>query len=48
MSRSETVVGRLSCLLNGFCFTRPTAVDANMKAFNVNRISDFRFVLRSR
>jgi NADH-quinone oxidoreductase subunit L len=37
----------VSCLLIGFYFTRPTAIHANMKAFNVNRIGDFRFLPRS-
>jgi hypothetical protein len=37
-------VSLVSCLLIGFYFTRPTAIHANMKAFNVNRIGDFRFL----
>jgi NADH:ubiquinone oxidoreductase subunit 5 (subunit L)/multisubunit Na+/H+ antiporter MnhA subunit len=41
-------VSLVSCLLIGFYFTRLTPINANMKAFNVNRISDFRFLLRRR
>ena len=38
-------VGLVSYLLIGFWYTRPTAVFANLKAFIVNRIGDFGFVL---
>src|SRR5205085_9281850 len=38
-------VGLCSYLLIGFWFTRKTAVDAGKKAFIVNRIGDFGFVL---
>lgn len=38
-------VGLVSYLLIGFWYTRPTAIFANMKAFLVNRIGDFGFVL---
>ncbi|MGC8507103.1 MAG: NADH-quinone oxidoreductase subunit L [Thiomonas sp.] len=38
-------VGLVSYLLIGFWFTRPTAVFANMKAFIVNRVGDFGFIL---
>ncbi len=38
-------VGLVSYLLIGFWFTRPTAVFANMKAFLVNRVGDFGFLL---
>ncbi len=38
-------VGVVSYLLIGFWYTRPTAVFANMKAFLVNRVGDFGFVL---
>ena len=38
-------VGLVSYLLIGFWFTRPTAVYANMKAFLVNRVGDFGFLL---
>ncbi|WP_374665474.1 NADH-quinone oxidoreductase subunit L [Ramlibacter sp.] len=38
-------VGLVSYLLIGFWFTRPTAVFANMKAFLVNRVGDFGFIL---
>ena len=38
-------VGVVSYLLIGFWYTRPSAVFANMKAFLVNRIGDFGFVL---
>ena len=35
----------MSYLLIGFWFTRPTAIFANMKAFLVNRVGDFGFIL---
>src|SRR5471030_161654 len=38
-------VGVISYLLIGFWYTRPTAIFANMKAFLVNRVGDFGFVL---
>ena len=38
-------VGLVSYLLIGFWFKRPTAVVANMKAFLVNRVGDFGFIL---
>jgi NADH-quinone oxidoreductase subunit L len=38
-------VGLVSYLLIGFWFTRPSAVFANMKAFIVNRVGDFGFIL---
>src|SRR4249920_2367740 len=38
-------VGLVSYLLIGFWFTRPTAIFANMKAFLVNRVGDFGFLL---
>ncbi|MFT3960211.1 NADH-quinone oxidoreductase subunit L [Propionivibrio sp.] len=38
-------VGLVSYLLIGFWYTRPTAIFANMKAFLVNRIGDFGFIL---
>ncbi len=38
-------VGVVSYLLIGFWYTRPTAIVANMKAFIVNRVGDFGFVL---
>ena len=38
-------VGLVSYLLIGFWFTRPTAIVANMKAFLVNRVGDFGFIL---
>ena len=38
-------VGLVSYLLIGFWFKRPTAVFANMKAFLINRVGDFGFVL---
>ncbi|MEZ0187981.1 NADH-quinone oxidoreductase subunit L [Ralstonia solanacearum] len=38
-------VGLVSYLLIGFWFKRPTAIYANMKAFLVNRVGDFGFVL---
>ncbi|KPF47738.1 NADH:ubiquinone oxidoreductase subunit L [beta proteobacterium AAP121] len=38
-------VGLVSYLLIGFWFKKPTAVFANMKAFLVNRVGDFGFIL---
>ena len=38
-------VGLVSYLLIGFWFKRPTAILANMKAFLVNRVGDFGFIL---
>ena len=38
-------VGLVSYLLIGFWYTKPTAIFANMKAFLVNRIGDFGFIL---
>jgi len=38
-------VGLVSYLLIGFWHTRPTAIFANMKAFLVNRVGDFGFLL---
>src|SRR5450755_3202059 len=38
-------VGLVSYLLIGFWFTRPTAVFASLKAFIVNRVGDFGFIL---
>ena len=38
-------VGLVSYLLIGFWYTRPTAVFANMKAFLINRVGDFGFLL---
>ncbi len=38
-------VGLVSYLLIGFYYTRPTAVFANLKAFLINRVGDFGFVL---
>ena len=38
-------VGLVSYLLIGFWFTRPSAIFANMKAFMVNRVGDFGFIL---
>src|SRR4051812_26950386 len=38
-------VGLVSYLLIGFWFTRPSAIYANMKAFLVNRVGDFGFIL---
>jgi len=38
-------VGVISYLLIGFWYTRPTAIFANMKAFLVNRVGDFGFLL---
>ncbi|KIF82319.1 NADH-quinone oxidoreductase subunit L [Noviherbaspirillum autotrophicum] len=38
-------VGLVSYLLIGFWYTRPSAIFANMKAFLVNRVGDFGFIL---
>lgn len=38
-------VGLVSYLLIGFWYTRPTAVFANLKAFLVNRVGDFGFLV---
>src|SRR5512135_197791 len=38
-------VGVVSYLLIGFWYTRPTAIVANLKAFLVNRVGDFGFVI---
>ena len=38
-------VGLVSYLLIGFWFERPTAIYANLKAFLVNRVGDFGFIL---
>jgi NADH-quinone oxidoreductase subunit L len=38
-------VGLVSYLLIGFWYTRPSAIAANLKAFIVNRVGDFGFVL---
>ena len=38
-------VGLVSYLLIGFWFKRPTAIFANMKAFLINRVGDFGFLL---
>ena len=38
-------VGLVSYLLIGFYFKKPTAIAANMKAFLVNRVGDFGFIL---
>lgn len=38
-------VGLVSYLLIGFWYTKPTAIFANMKAFLVNRVGDFGFIL---
>jgi NADH-quinone oxidoreductase subunit L len=38
-------VGVVSYLLIGFWYTRPSAIAANLKAFLVNRVGDFGFVL---
>lgn len=38
-------VGLVSYLLIGFWFTKPTAIYANLKAFLVNRVGDFGFLL---
>ena len=35
----------MSYLLIGFWFNKPTAIFANMKAFLVNRVGDFGFIL---
>jgi NADH-quinone oxidoreductase subunit L len=39
------LVGLVSYLLIGFWFTRPSAIYANLKAFLVNRVGDFGFLL---
>ncbi len=38
-------VGLVSYLLIGFWYTRPSAIHANLKAFVVNRVGDFGFVV---
>ncbi len=38
-------VGLMSYLLIGFWFNKPSAIFANMKAFLVNRVGDFGFIL---
>src|SRR5512143_1621645 len=38
-------VGVVSYLLIGFWYTRPTAIYANLKAFLVNRVGDFGFLI---
>ena len=38
-------VGLVSYLLIGFWYTRPTAIYASLKAFLVNRVGDFGFIL---
>ncbi|MGA8048730.1 MAG: NADH-quinone oxidoreductase subunit L [Burkholderiales bacterium] len=38
-------VGLVSYLLIGFWYTRPSAIYANLKAFIVNRVGDFGFIL---
>ena len=38
-------VGLVSYLLIGFWFKKPTAIFANMKAFLINRVGDFGFIL---
>src|SRR5690606_26257968 len=38
-------VGLVSYLLIGFWFKRPSAIFANLKAFLVNRVGDFGFLL---
>ncbi len=38
-------VGLVSYLLIGFYFKKPTAIFANMKAFLVNRVGDFGFII---
>jgi NADH-quinone oxidoreductase subunit L len=38
-------VGLVSYLLIGFWYTKPTAIFANLKAFIVNRVGDFGFIL---
>src|SRR6185312_5994763 len=39
------LVGLVSYLLIGFWFKKPTAIFANLKAFLVNRVGDFGFLL---
>src|SRR5574337_230280 len=39
------LVGLVSYLLIGFWYTRPTAIRAGLKAFIVNRVGDFGFIL---
>jgi NADH-quinone oxidoreductase subunit L len=39
------LVGLVSYLLIGFWYTKPTAIYANLKAFMVNRVGDFGFLL---
>src|SRR5690606_17140383 len=39
------VVGQVSNLLIGFWYTRSSAIFANMKAFLINRVGDFGFLL---
>jgi NADH-quinone oxidoreductase subunit L len=39
------LVGLVSYLLIGFWFKKPTAIFANLKAFLVNRVGDFGFIL---
>ena len=41
-------VGLVSYLLIGFWYKRPTAIVANLKAFLVNRVGDFGFLLGDR
>ena len=41
----RSAVGLVSYLLIGFWTVRPTAVYANLKAFLVNRVGDFGFIL---
>jgi NADH-quinone oxidoreductase subunit L len=38
-------VGLVSYMLIGFWYTKPTAIFANMKAFLVNRVGDFGFIM---
>ena len=38
-------VGLVSYLLIGFWYKKPSAIHANMKAFLVNRVGDFGFIL---
>ena len=38
-------VGLVSYLLIGFYYSKPSAIAANMKAFIVNRVGDFGFIL---
>jgi len=38
-------VGLVSYLLIGFWFEKPSAIEANLKAFLVNRVGDFGFIL---